>query len=80
MYNYRPEPLSKPPVPAQAAGRDRVAKTWTRSACSFRPGRSSSSTPALPAPGLAGNRPQERWTVCSFMALNRDKAAMYCWG
>ena len=24
--------------------------------------------------------PKKRWTVCSFMALNRDKGAMYCWG
>ncbi len=81
VYNYQPEPLHAPPV-AGTAGR-----------VSPRREEMDSFSLRIPAGSLvivdSGRYlhqvspvigPKKRWTVCSFMALNQARDAMYCWG
>jgi len=81
VYNYRPEPLTEPPKTG-ALARARP-KREELDAVSFRipPGSLiilDSGRYLHQVSPVAG--PRKRWTACSFMALNRDRDAMYCWG
>ena len=81
VYNARPEPLSAPPM----AGAPRPARPRMESleAVGFRipPGSliilDSGHYLHQVSPVIG---PHKRWTVCSFMALCRDRSAVYCWG
>jgi len=81
VYNASPEPLAAPPL----AGAPRPARPRmeTLEAVGFRipPGSMmilDSGHYLHQVSPVVG--PRKRWTVCSFMALNRDKSAVYCWG
>ena len=83
VFNSRPEPLSAPPMAgAPASSRPRQEREPLE-AVSFRipPGSMmivDSGHYLHQVSPVVG--PRKRWTVCSFMALNRDKSAVYCWG
>jgi 2OG-Fe(II) oxygenase superfamily len=81
MFDARPQPLAAPPM----AGDLRPARPNLESveAVSFRipPGAVmilDSGHYLHQVSPVVG--PRKRWTVCSFMALNHDKSAVYCWG
>jgi Carrier-protein-independent halogenase WelO5 len=81
IFDYRPEPMTEPPK-AGAAARPRP-KREEMNAASFRipPGSLlivDSGRYLHQVSPVAG--PRKRWTACSFMALNREHDATYCWG
>jgi hypothetical protein len=81
VYDHRLEPLTAPPMAAAVAGPRPKREALDAVSFRLRPGSMivlDSGRYLHQVSPVVG--PRKRWTACSFMALSRDRQAMYCWG